>query len=278
MKPLVDGDLLVYEAASSAEVGWKSEGPAPWDYVESLLELSMMNICASVKATEAPLVFLSTDNNFRYQLATVKPYKGNRKHVERPFHYDNIRAWIPMRWETIICDGYEADDGLAMYQTKAIEKGFETIICSRDKDLRQVAGWHYTWGRGGQDEIPPGIVEEFGDITLHERTVVPTNPDKKPYKVYKIKGDGLKFFYAQCIMGDPVDNIPGLKGAAEVAAYDLLKDCKCERECHKAVLDAYINMWGEDGKDRMLEQARLLWLVREKTNEGELIMWEHPVY
>jgi 5'-3' exonuclease len=223
-------------------------------------------------------VFLSTDNNFRYQLATVKPYKGNRKHVERPFHYDNIRAWIPMRWETIICDGYEADDGFAMYQTKAIEKGFETIICSRDKDLRQVAGWHYTWGRGGQDEIPPGIVEEFGHIVLHEREVVPISPDKKPYKAYKIKGDGLKFFYAQCVMGDPVDNIPGLKGAAAVAAYNLLKDCNSEVECHKAVLTAYNNIWGEDGKDHLLEQARLLWLIRETNNDGSLKMWEHPNY
>ena len=276
MKPLIDGDILVYEAASSAEVGWKSDGPAPWDYVESLLELSMMNICASVRATEAPLVFLSTDKNFRYQLAKTKPYKGNRKDIIRPFHYDNIRAWMPMRWETIICDGYEADDGLAMYQTQAEEN--TTIICSRDKDLRQVPGWHYTWGRGGQVAEGPTLVEEFGHIRLYERIVMPISPDKKAYKAYKLRGDGLKFFYAQCLMGDVVDNIPGCKGVADKGAFELLSECNSEEECHKVVLDAYNNIWGENGKDVLLEQARLLWLVRGRNDDETLTMWEHPKY
>lgn len=274
MKPLIDGDIIVYEAASAAEAAWMSGGIAPFDYVEGLLESTVLSICAAVKATKDPLFFLSTDRNFRYELAKTKPYKGNRKHVERPFHYENIRAYIPARWDTIICDGYEADDGMAMYQVAAKEP---TIICSRDKDMRQVPGWHYTWARGGQDESGPDFVEGLGELTLSSRQAVPTNPDKKPYMVYKCRGHGIKWFYAQCLVGDATDNIPGLTGCGDLKAYELLNPCTSELECHKVVLDAYNIVWGvEKGREKMREQAQLVWLVRGFNEDGSLQMWDHP--
>jgi hypothetical protein len=274
VRPLVDSDILVYEVASAAEVAWMSGGVAPFDYVEGLIEGSVLAICEAVGATEPPLMFLSTDRNFRYDIAVTKPYKGNRKHDSRPFHYDNIRAYIPARWDTIICDGYEADDGLAMYQLEALKRGETSIICSRDKDLRQIPGWHYTWARGFQAESGPDYVDEFGELSLTSRVVVPTNPDKRPYTKYKCRGSGLKWFYAQCLMGDVTDNIPGLKGTADLKAYELLNEAKTEEECHKIVLDSYNNIYGNDeGATRMLEQARLVWMVRSLDPEGRPVMW-----
>lgn len=274
MKPLIDGDLLVYEAASAAEVAWMSGGVAPFEYVEGLLHGSILSICEAVRATEPPLIFLSTDNNFRYDIAVTKPYKGNRKHETRPFHYNNIRAYIPVAWDTIICDGYEADDGLAIFQTARSSEDTPTIICSRDKDLRQIPGWHYTWGRGGQEEWGPEIVTELGWLELSSRLVIPENPDKRPYTKYKCRGTGLKWFYAQMLMGDPVDNIPGLKGTADLKAYELLKDALTEEECHKIVLDSYNTIYKDDGKERMLEQARLVWMVRKLDENGNPVMWD----
>ena len=273
MRPLIDADILVYESASAAEIGWMSEGTAPFEYVEGLLEGYVLAICAAVEATEEPIFFLSSDNNFRYNIATVKPYKGNRKHETRPFHYENVRAYIAARWNTIICNGYEADDGLAIYQTNALRSDDRTIICSRDKDLRQIPGWHYTWARGGQEESGPDFVSSFGELDLSVRDVIPSNPDKRPYKKYKCRGSGLKWFYAQCLMGDPVDNIPGLKGTSDLKAYELLKDAQTEEECHKIVLDSYNNIYKEDGAKMMLEQARLVWMVRELDDNGQPVMW-----
>lgn len=277
MKPLIDGDIIVYEAASAAEAAWMSGGIAPFDYVEGLLESTVMSICAAVKATSDLIFFLSTDKNFRNDIAVTKPYKGNRKHESRPFHYENIRAYIPARWETIICDGYEADDGMAMFQVNAIRQGMDTIICSRDKDMRQVPGWHYTWARAGQVESGPDWVDGLGHLSLSSRKVVPTNPDKKPYTVYKCRGDGIKWFYAQCLVGDATDNIPGLSGCGDLKAYELLNECESELDCHKVVLDAYNIVWGVDkGLEKMKEQAQLVWLVRGLHEDGSLIMWDHP--
>lgn len=276
MKPLVDGDILVYEAACCAEAAWQSGGVAPFDYVEGLIEGSVLAICEAVKATEPPLIFLSTDNNFRYQIAKTKPYKGNRKHDSRPFHYDNIRAYIPARWDCVVCDGYEADDGLAMYQTHSLEVDEQTIICTRDKDLRQVPGLHYTWSRGGQDEWGPSYIDNFGSISLDVRDVIPTDPAKKPYKKYKCRGFGLMFFYAQCIMGDTVDNIPGLKGSSDLKAYEILNGATSEYECHTRVLDAYKTIYGDKAEEIYLEQAQLLWMVRRFNDNGELEMFKFP--
>lgn len=278
MKALIDGDILVYEAGMAAEIGWKSDGIAPFEYVEGLLESSVTTICAAAKCNEPPLIFLSTDNNFRYNIATTRPYKGTRKRGARPFHYDNIRAYLPARWDTIICDGFEADDGMSIYQYSNLHKK-NTIICSRDKDLWIVPGWHYTWGRGLQPEAGPTWVDELGWLELHSRVVTPSNPAKKPYTVHKCKGAGLKFFYAQCIMGDPVDNIPGLPGSAAMSAFNTINPCNSEKECHEAVKELYkIYTEGDEEKANsyLLEQAQLLWMVREYNEDGTLKMWSAP--
>lgn len=276
MQPLIDADILVYEVGSAAEYGWKKGGVPPFEYVESFLEKAVKDICAAVWATEEPILFLSTDKNFRYDVAKLKPYKGNRKHEARPWHYENIRAYMMARWHTRLCDGYEADDGLGITQYSRLEER-DTIICSRDKDLRMIPGFHYTWKRGLQPEWGPEWVDDLGWLSLSERTVQPSNPEKPPYKKYKCKGVGKKFFYAQCLMGDITDNIPGLPGAADLKAYKLLNDANSEVECHKIVSDAYISIYGEEeAAEQLKEQAQLLWIVREFNPDGSLKMWTPP--
>lgn len=278
MRALIDADILVYEAGMSAETLEKQLGSfISWDSVENMIESSIQNIIEAAGANDFTL-FLSTDNNFRYDLAKTKPYKGNRKHGARPFHYENIRAYLPSRWPTVICDGYEADDGMAMHQYERLDKK-DTIICSRDKDLWIVPGWHYTWGRGGQPEAGPTWVDELGWLSLSQRRVESSNPEKRPYTVYKCRGAGLKFFYAQCLMGDVADNIPGLRGYADKAAYEMINSCNSEKECHEVVLQGYITYTGDEqkAKEFLQEQAQLLWMVRERHEDGSLKMWEAPV-
>ena len=202
---------------------------------------------------EEPLEYVP---NFREQLAVTRAYKERKS--SKPYHYYNLRAYIFQNYETVIAWGMEADDLLAVYQNPDLS----TIICSRDKDLRQVEGMTYSWECGQQAAFGPVAVDSIGTLEL-----------PKPNKVV---GTGLKFFYAQAITGDPVDTIPGLPRGGPALAYKTLKDCETEEEMYDAVAALYEDKWGEEWEERMLEQLRLLYMVRELDEEGKPIMYVPP--
>ena len=274
MQPLIDADILVYEVGSSAEYGWKSGGVPHFDYVADMLEEKIKNICAAVWATEEPILFLSGKTNFRYDIAKQIGYKANRKPERRPYHYANIRAYMMARWHTVESVDCEADDLLAVYQMKRIEEK-DTIICSRDKDLKTVPGFHYSWALGRQQEFPPTWVDELGDVELHTRTKVKKDGTKS-YE-YKITGTGMKFFFVQCIIGDKADNIPGLAGSGCKTAYKLINKCKTVEQCYEAVMKAYTRKHRKKAEEMFIEQAQLLWMVRD-IEDNKLVMFTPERY
>lgn len=227
---------------------------------------------------EEPQIFFTGKNNFREAIAKKKQYKGNRDRNTRPFHYSNLKAYMLTMYNCEIVNGMEADDMLAIVQTsdwlttKAVVSGGEwgganpqlkdecnTIICTRDKDLRQVPGWHFGWELGKQPQYGPKFVEEPGEIELINRK--------------EIKGCGSKFFYAQLIVGDKTDNIPGLDGFGPVRAFEILHPCTTIPEMEKAVVEAYRQVYGDVWREELMEQAALVWMVREFDEEGNPIMW-----
>lgn len=259
MKPLIDADILCYEIGFAAEAGWKSAGFPSFDYVADLLDNRIKNICAVVEATEPPTLYLTGKTNFRFDIAKTKPYKARPS--LKPFHYYNIKAYIQCDYDSIISEGMEADDLMAIEQTI---RGSETIICSRDKDLRQVPGWTYSWELGNQPQFGPLYVEQFGSLQL--------SSDRK-----KLSGTGLKFFYAQCLLGDPVDTVPGLNGMGPVKVFALLNETKTEQEAYERVREEYQRVYEELTDEILLEQGRLLWMTRKLHPDGKPVLWELPV-
>lgn len=146
----------------------------------------------------------------------------------------------------------------------------ETIICSRDKDLRICPLKHFSWECGGQASIGPTETDRIGWIDLKiKETVDPVT--KKVKKEKSVVGYGLSFFYAQMLMGDTADNIPGLPRYGPAKAYELLGHLRTEDEIKSTVKDHYKFVMGkEKGKDFFLEQANLLWMVQEKGKGYEL--------
>lgn len=273
MKPLIDADVLLYEIGFCGE--YKDEEGEhrirEWEFVRELLDQKIADICEAVFNTEPPTLYLSAtpalvkqwnrihgDNlewkpNFRIELATKKGYKSQRKQ-EKPYHYHNIAAYLLGKYECKLAIGIEADDAMA------IDQGDNTIICSRDKDLKQVEGWHYSWPCGKQLAFGPALVDNIGSISISKG---------------KIVGTGLKFFYSQILTGDPVDNIPGLPKYGPVKTYNLLHDANSEREMYEIVQTCYKIVYGEDWEKELREQANLVWMVRDM-NGDEPIMYEFP--
>mgnify|MGYP000604329890 CR=1 FL=1 len=187
--------------------------------------------------------------NFRYEVGVTKPYKGTRKNP-KPAHFYNLFIHMMENYDLVISSGgLEADDTVCTAQIAAMERGEETIVCSRDKDLRIVKGNHYSWECGLQAAIGPVTTDSLGWIEL------------KGAKE-DLVGYGLSFFLAQMLMGDNADNIPGLAGVGKAAAWKLLSPLAGDKEAMiKAVKDLYKEKAKENAKELFIEQSNLLWIL-----------------
>lgn len=261
---LIDFDLWTYDIPFAAQRK-NSDGTydiLPFDYCVDLFytRLEEVKKMAGITTWEG---YLTGKNNFRFDIAKTVPYKGTRSQ-EKPFHYENMRVWLEHVQGVKVVDGMEADDILAIRQ---MQLGDKSCIITRDKDLRMVPGWHFGYSCGKQKTFGPYYYDSIGELELEGRG------DKK-----KIKGGGLKFFYAQLITGDRTDNILGVKGGGDVLAYDTLNDLHDEEEMFQAVWNLYYKQYGDADKasERMLEDGQLLWMVRQLDEDGKPVMWTFP--
>lgn len=288
MQALIDSDVLLYEIGFSSE--GKSEEtreiePASWDFCKDLFDTKIALIQDEVRATEPPLLFMTNTHyinkqlnktrefrkesikeyveNFRFEAAKEKEYKGTRKPT-KPFHFKNLVNYVLSSYNAIVNEnGLEADDQMCIEQyTRFKQELYDTIICSRDKDVRQCPGWHYSWECGKQSSVGPIFVEPLGHLELKSSK--------------KLFGTGDKFFYAQMIMGDSVDNVGGLKGRGPAFAYNRLKDCQSSLECYESVAELYVNFYESEWKPHFREQADLMWMIRELDTDGNKIKWKVP--
>ena len=221
------------------------EGSPPWEVVENHLHNTVRDIQNTINA-EKVFMALTGKGNFRYHIAKTQPYKERTD--EKPYHYKNIRAYIQSEWPTLTVDGLEADDLLGIAMT---EHPGKYICCSVDKDLRQIPGMQYSWEHYLAPSFGPELVDEIGWIRLND-------------KRNKIVGVGSKFFHAQILTGDSVDDIPGIPKYGPVKAFNTLEPYNTIPEFEKAVREAYNGFYGDRGDERMIETGQLLYMSRER--------------
>lgn len=197
---------------------------------------------------DAARVFLTkSDENFRVRLAFTKLYKGGRKEAKPPFFYE-MREHLMEVHKAELAVGDEADDLMSIAQWDShraflAESGGEfpvgspehkafsnTVIVSADKDLMIVPGWH--------------LIPSEGELTWVEPMGWLELKYKPNGQIKGLKGAGLKFFYAQMIIGDNVDNYAGIPQRGAGFAFNLLDGCKTEKELYMAVLGAYKDKFG----------------------------------
>lgn len=280
MRCLIDADVLRYEVGFASQ--FKNEDGdeiiRDAEYACAFLDERIKDIEQACEADEPSILYMTDDiylngrvnrkrkraglepvqfvPNFRFDVAKSRPYK--ERAGGKPFHYKNLTAHILDHYETKIVGGIEADDALCIDGYK----NSEVVICSRDKDLRQVEGTHYSWECGMQREWGPFLVEGLGHI------------EKK--KNGGLFGYGPMFFYAQMITGDVVDSIPGLPRGGPVLAENILKNCNSEQQMFRAVCQAYAKKLGEGWEDYLIEQAHLLYMIREVDEDGLPKYWQWP--
>lgn len=193
----IDADILSYRIGFACQ-------DEPLEVAYSQLNNLVMDTLVRGCDDAAPYqLYLTGKGNFRNELATIQPYKGNRK-SEKPAHFYALRDYMTEKWDAFVVEGQEADDEIAIAATL---HGHDSVIASIDKDFLQVACRHYNFNR-------------------YEWTTV-------------TEWDGLYFLYKQMLTGDRVDNIQGCVGIGEVKATKALEWCVTEEDLYQAVLTGY---------------------------------------
>lgn len=255
-KLLIDGDILRYEIGAvcqSVEVNFGTTYIRPHtelrvrDAVDTFIDrVQERTDCDGFE------LFLSAGSNYRDSIAVTNPYKGQRDKSTKPYHWRTVGEILFADYGALSIHGAEADDALSIFARRDPE---HTIIASRDKDLRIVPCYHFSWKCGeSQPEVPVHLVDELGWL------------DARPYKSggFKLVGEGLKFFYGQVLVGDAIDNYKGCPRVGPVAAVGALASCQNEEELYQSTLTLYVSKLGpEKGYELMLENARLAWLLED---------------
>jgi len=215
MHALLDSDIICYRiACSTEEEDEKIAISRCAHYIETILWEDLENV-------ESYQCYITGTTNFRTKVAVTAPYKGNRSSV-KPKHLTLLRDYVVAAWGASVSVDQEADDDIAIAHATS---GYETIICSLDKDFLQLPGKHWNF-----------VKKEMTVVTEAEATLN---------------------FYLQVLTGDRVDNIIGLKGIGPVKASKILAGCDSATEMYAACVEAYA---GAEG--RVIENATLLYLRR----------------
>lgn len=166
---------------------------------------SLYDVLTKQKPTHIAVVFDHKSQTIRAQNHSF--YKANRDEtpedikLSEPWIRDIIKGFnIPI----LEAEGYEADDVIGTLAKKAEEKGYEVYMMTPDKDFAQLVSGQVKMYRPGRQGKP---AEVWGVPEVKEKFQVET-----PDQVIDILG----------LMGDAVDNIPGIPGVGEKTAIKLV--------------------------------------------------------
>jgi len=177
MSLLIDADYIVYKccAATETEIDFgedlivvTSRFSEAYEYVER----ELYNIASDLGCFDDSILFFSDSINFRKSIDPA--YKGHRNR-KKPCGYKRVINKLKEEYHVVMMPTLEADDAMGIYATK--EDGH--IICSPDKDMRQIPG-------------------ELYDFTQEVSTITPEG--------------GYQWHLIQTLAGDQTDGYAGVPG------------------------------------------------------------------
>ena len=204
---LIDAFALIYRSyfAFSKNPRINSKGletSAILGFVNSLVE-----VIKKEKPTHIAVVFDTPAATVRHE--EYSEYKANREAmpegiaVALPYIDQLLEAFNISK---LYADGYEADDVIGTLAKKAEKQGFVTYMMTPDKDFAQLVSENILLYRPGNKWKP---TETWGVKEVLEKFEI-----KNISQVIDFLG----------MMGDAVDNIPGLPGVGEKTAKKLLAE------------------------------------------------------
>ena len=198
---LVDGSSYLYRAFfASQQADMRTSEGVPTGAVR-LVTSMMRSLIKQYPDSPVAVIFDAKGKTFRDEI--YPEYKA-----QRPPMPDDLRTQIEpihkivraMGFPLIAVEGVEADDVIGTYARDASAKGLDTIISTGDKDMAQLVDQHVSLINTMNDSYMDveGVKDKFG-----------------------IPPELIIDYLA--LMGDKVDNIPGVPGVGEKTALALLQ-------------------------------------------------------
>ena len=244
---LVDGDIVAYRFSFLNEdtIDWGDGVSSELGNIEMAKSEARNFIQWLQRQTgcDGVLVFFTGKENFRKR--EFPDYKSNRKADTKPKMLDELKDAIASDWKSILRQGLEADDLMGMFSTHPALRD-KCIIATIDKDLDQIAGWHYNWNHSKTYEVTP----EGGNL----------------------------YFWEQVLTGDTTDGYKGAHLIGKVKAKKLLDPLGSDLELWRATYQTYLKQ-GHDFA-YLLSQARCAKMLQAEDydwEKDEPVMWQPPM-
>lgn len=222
---LVDGNNLLFRsfyATSYTGTIMRNSKGFPTNALYGFI--NMLNKIIQEESPEYIMVALDKGKTFRHE--KYVEYKGKRD--EMP---NELREQFPVAKQVMDLmgityyeiDNYEADDIIGTF-SRCIDENedLEGLIVSSDKDLLQLIS----------DKVQVKLLKQTGHIMMDKETF------RETYTV-----DPIRMIDLKALMGDPSDNIPGVRGIGEKTAISLL-------EKYESVDNLYANIENVTGKTK----------------------------
>ena len=176
MSLLIDCDFIAYKccAATEDEIDFGDDVivvTSRFSEAYAMVERELYRIANDLGCFDDSILFFSDSVNFRKSIDPA--YKGHRNR-KKPCGYKRVINKLKEEYHVVIMPTLEADDALGIYATK--EPG-QHIICSPDKDMRQIPG-------------------ELYDFTQEVSTITPEG--------------GMQWHFIQTLAGDQTDGYAGV--------------------------------------------------------------------
>jgi 5'-3' exonuclease len=220
---LIDADSFLSAAA------WGREKDAAKEHLLKQIEW----VVESTFATDY-IMGVGDPEGTNFRAMMYSEYKRSSSRInsvkKRPEWFGELKTLLIAQPNVVVSIGCETDDLIRMWATQAVEAGDPFVVSSIDKDLDCIPGKHY---------------------------------DPRTRELYEVSEDAANSFYwQQILMGDSVDNIPGVPGIGPVKAKKLLAGFNTNEERRECVQEIYRGVYKDLWREYYLANAKMIHMWR----------------
>lgn len=239
---LVDGSGFIHRAFHAIPKMNRKDG-FPTNAIYGFTNM-LMKLRSKMEASHGAIVFDVSRNNYRNEI--YPEYKANRGDTPEEFipQFPVLREVASLfGYKVLEKEGYEADDIIATICSVLNRRNYKSTIISSDKDLYQLITENI-------DYFDP-VKDKF--ITQKE-------------VIAKFGVESDKVVSVQSLIGDPTDNIPGVRGIGPVTAAKLVNKYGSLRGIFNNIQELPLNQSSlliGDSKEKAIVSYRLALLNRK---------------